>query len=91
MNDLETPQDTPDVAVLDELADALRAAAAAYYDTDAQTMSDTEYDDGIERLRIAAAEDPALAERYADLLSAVAAGQSVGGDVTHTSLMGSME
>ena len=91
MNDLETPVSSPDATTLDELASALRAAAAAYYDTDVQSMSDAEYDDGIEQLRIAATEDPELAERYADLLSAVAAGQSAGGDVTHTSQMGSME
>lgn len=91
MNDLETPATAHDATSLDDLATALRGAAAAYYDTDAQTMSDAEYDDGIERLRIATAEDPALAERFDDLLGAVAAGQSAGGDVTHTSLMGSME
>lgn len=76
---------------LSALADTLRAAARAYYDTDVQQMSDAEYDDGIERLRIAVREDPSLAPEYADLLEAVAGGQSGGGDVVHSSLMGSMD
>ncbi|PFG34670.1 NAD-dependent DNA ligase LigA [Sanguibacter antarcticus] len=94
MNDLETPTPSPGgdaAAALDELAATLRTAASAYYETDAQTMTDAEYDDGIERLRIAAVDHPTLAERFDDLLGSVAAGQSAGGDVTHTSLMGSME
>lgn len=76
---------------LSDLAETLRAAARAYYDTDVLEMSDAEYDDGIERLRIAVAEDPSLAGEFADLLDAVAGGQSAGGDVVHSSLMGSMD
>lgn len=73
------------------LADSLRAAARAYYDTDIELMTDAEYDDGIEQLRIAVAQDPTLAPEFADLLDQVAAGVSAGGDITHSSLMGSMD
>ncbi len=72
------------------LAQRLRAAAAAYYDTDALVMSDAEYDSGIEQLRIAAAQEPSLADGLSDLLGAVAGGQSAGGDVEHPELMGSL-
>lgn len=80
-----------DQTALTSLADRLRAGAKAYYDTDTPLMTDSEYDDGVEQLRIAVATDPALAPRFADLLESVAAGQSAGGDVTHSTLMGSME
>jgi DNA ligase (NAD+) len=73
-----------------KLASRLRAAAAAYYDTDTVLMSDADYDDGIEQLRIAVAEDPGLAGQYADLFNAVSAGTSKGGDVTHCPPMLSM-
>lgn len=73
------------------LAEQLRRAAKAYYDTDDLLMSDAEYDAGIEQLRIAVAEDPALAATYADLFEKVAAGQSGGGDVVHPTMMGSLE
>lgn len=82
-----------DVNELDALADRLREAARAYYDTDTLLMSDLEYDGGIEQLRLAIAEHPTsedLAERWSDLLDEVAAGQSAGGDVEHPTLMGSM-
>lgn len=81
----------PDATELKELADRLREAAHAYYDTDELVMSDAEYDSGIEQLRIAVAEDSALAGEFTDLLDQVAAGQSAGGDVDHPSLMGSMD
>ncbi|GIG20049.1 DNA ligase 2 [Cellulomonas chitinilytica] len=74
-----------------DLADRLRAAAAAYYDTDTLAMSDAEYDAGIEQLRIAVAVDPYFAPAVADLLGAVAAGQSAGGDVEHPTMMGSLD
>ncbi|WP_231907831.1 hypothetical protein [Oerskovia enterophila] len=76
---------------LTALAESLRAAAGAYYDTDELRMSDAEYDSGIEQLRIAVAADPSLAGRFADLLDAVAAGQSAGGDVEHPTMMGSLD
>lgn len=76
---------------LTALADRLRTAAKAYYDTDVELMTDADYDSGIETLRIAVADDPALAPQFTDLLDTVAAGQSAGGDVTHSSLMGSMD
>jgi DNA ligase (NAD+) len=69
----------------------LRTAAKAYYDTDVETMTDATYDQGIETLRIAVAENPSWATDVTDLLTLVAAGQSSGGDVEHTSLMGSMD
>lgn len=57
------------------------SAAAAYYDTDAQLMSDAEYDALIERIEASVAVNP---QWNADgLLEEVAGGQSVGGDVTH--------
>ena len=76
---------------LNELADNLREAARAYYDSAELLMSDEDYDLGIEELRMAAAEDPARAADFSDLLDTVAAGQSAGGDVQHPSLMGSMQ
>jgi DNA ligase (NAD+) len=69
----------------------LRAAAKAYYDTDVELMTDAAYDDGVEALRIAVAQNPSWATDVADLLTQVAAGQSGGGDVEHSSLMGSMD
>lgn len=74
------------------LAEELRAAAAAYYDSSELKMSDAEYDAGIESLAEAAAasEDGKLAGTVSDLLGQVAAGQSAGGEVEHPSLMGSM-
>ena len=74
-----------------QTATELRTAARAYYDSDVETMTDAVYDQGIETLRIAVAEDPSWATDVADLLTLVAAGQSAGGDVEHTSLMGSMD
>lgn len=76
---------------LTDLADSLRGAAKAYYDTDVELMDDAEYDSGIDQLRLAVADDPTLAPEFADLLEQVAAGQSAGGDVAHSSLMGSMD
>ena len=73
------------------LAASLRAAARAYYDSDVELMTDADYDAGIEQLRMVVADDPSLAPHFADLLEKVAAGQSAGGDVTHSSLMGSMD
>jgi len=76
---------------LTALASRLRQAALAYYDTDTLVMTDAEYDAGIETLRIAVADDPSLEGQFNDLLDAVAAGQSAGGDVEHPTLMGSLE
>jgi len=76
---------------LTALASRLRHAALAYYDTDTLVMTDAEYDAGIETLRIAVADDPSLEGQFNDLLDAVAAGQSAGGDVEHPTLMGSLE
>ncbi|GMA31092.1 NAD-dependent DNA ligase LigA [Litorihabitans aurantiacus] len=78
-------------AELTALARRLRAAASAYYDGVEELMSDAEYDAAIDALRAGVAADPALEASVADLLTAVAAGQSKGGDVVHPSLMGSME
>lgn len=80
-----------DMTSLTALAESLRAAAKAYYDGTTELMTDAQYDDGIEQLRIAVIEDPALAPAFADLLEQVAAGQSAGGDVAHSTLMGSMD
>lgn len=79
-----------DTTMMMTLAEELRAAASAYYDSSELTMSDAEYDAGIESLSQAAADDPDLAEAVSDLLGQVAAGQSAGGEVKHPSLMGSM-
>lgn len=85
-----TPTD-PDAVEVSDLARRLRAAAAAYYDGTEQLMSDVEYDASIEVLREAASTDPELESAVADLLTAVAAGQSIGGDVAHPALMGSLD
>lgn len=75
---------------LDALAASLRAAAAAYYDTDTELMSDADYDTGIHQLETAVAHDETLRARFTDLLDTVAGGQSAGGDVTHPVMMGSL-
>lgn len=74
-----------------QTATDLRTAAKAYYDSADETMTDAAYDQGIEALRIAIAENPSWASDVADLLEQVAAGQSSGGDLAHTSHMGSMD
>lgn len=73
------------------LAERLRAAAAAYYDTASELMSDAEYDAGIAVLEARVRKVPADIDEYQDLLRRVAAGQSRGGDVTHPTRMGSLE
>lgn len=75
---------------IDALADKLRQAAKAYYDSDELLMPDAEYDSGIEQLRMTVEEHPECGDAFDDLLLQVAAGQSAGGDVTHPSIMGSM-
>lgn len=73
------------------LAEDLRKAAHAYYNNQEPHLTDAEYDAGIEQLRIAVQEDPALREDFKDLLEEVAAGQVVGGDVEHERRMGSLD
>lgn len=75
---------------LEDLANQLRAAAKAYYNTDEQLMSDDEYDAGIEALQRAVHEDPSLKDSFKDLLEEVAAGQGVVGEATHGVMMGSL-
>jgi DNA ligase (NAD+) len=58
-----------------------RSAAAAYYDTDTQVMSDADYDAIIDRIEATVAIHPEWDD--AGLLDSVAGGQSAGGDVTH--------
>jgi len=70
--------------------EAARKGAAAYYDTDVQTMSDAQYDELIEQ--IAAAEQAHPQWTASDgLLTQVAAGTSSGGDVTHPTPMLSLD
>lgn len=61
------------------------AAAAAYYDTDAQLISDADYDALIERIEASVEANPDWDS--AGLLDQVAGGQSVGGDVVHPTPM----
>lgn len=74
-----------------DLAADLRSAAAAYYDTDVELMTDAEYDTGIEQVRQFVIDNPAQAGDFDDLLNQVAAGQSKADDVKHSTIMGSME
>lgn len=66
-----------------------RAAAAAYYDTGELLMSDAEYDQLLSDIEQAVATHPDWDD--AGLLTAVAAGMSAGGDVTHPQPMGSLD
>ena len=61
---------------------AARAAAAAYYDTDVQTMSDAQYDELIEQIAAAEQAHPEWTASNG-LLTQVAGGISTGGDVAH--------
>lgn len=65
----------------DEAVSAAQSAAAAYYDSDTQIMSDADYDALIDRIQASIDIHPEWDDQ--GLLTAVAAGQSVGGDVTH--------
>lgn len=77
---------------LTQLVATLSAAAAAYYDTDTLTMSDADYDAGIDLVRACLTTHPEWSDELTDaLLGSVAAGQSAGGDVTHPTRMLSME
>lgn len=60
-------------------------AAAAYYDSDTQVISDAEYDALIDQIEVTVSTNPEW--DAAGLLDLVAAGQSSGGDVTHSSPM----
>lgn len=73
---------------LEAIAQRLREAAKAYYETDTLLMSDADYDAGIEALTVA--RDAGRGD-WPDLLDHVAAGQSEGGDIIHPSLMWSMK
>jgi DNA ligase (NAD+) len=76
-------ENTPFLSESDFDAAVVKAmtAAAAYYDTDAQLISDAEYDILIERIEASVAANPTW--NAGGLLAEVAAGQSVGGDVVH--------
>lgn len=67
-----------------------RDAAAAYYDTDRLTMTDSEYDALVERISAYEAAHPDKAVDHG-LTSQVAAGASVGGDVPHPRPMLSLD
>lgn len=71
----------PDRASFDRGVARAQEAAAAYYDTDTQLMADSEYDALIDAIEAAALAHPDWDTR--GLLTAVAAGQSTGGDITH--------
>ncbi len=60
-------------------------AAAAYYDTDTLKLTDAEYDALISRIEASVAANPNWDAE--ELLNAVAAGTSAGGDVVHTIAM----
>jgi DNA ligase (NAD+) len=60
---------------------AAQQAAAAYYDTDSQALTDADYDSLIERIEASVLANPDWDDQ--GLLDAVAAGQSSGGGITH--------
>lgn len=83
---------SPDAqAEYEAVADMLRAAAKAYYDSDTELMSDAEYDAWMDAIRANLADNPSNVDYFGGLLNKVAAGQSKGGDVTHPTRMGSLE
>ena len=59
----------------------VQAAAAAYYDTDTQLLTDVDYDALVEAIE--AAHTVHADWDHAGILSAVSAGASSGGDVVH--------
>lgn len=87
----ETTIPTLNVTAADVLAERLREAARTYYLTDEVTMSDEEFDAGVDALRALMDSDPEAADRYTDLTDRVGFGQAKAGDVTHESMMGSLD
>lgn len=65
-------------------------AADAYYNSDAEVLTDSEYDSLLESIKAYEEENPEHSIEH-DLFTAVAAGTSKGGDVTHAFPMLSME
>lgn len=87
MSNTHTTTPIATTADADALATTLRAAAHAYYQTDAQHMTDAEYDTGIDTLRAYADANPDW-DGATDLLTQVAAGTTpVSGDVIHPTPM----
>jgi DNA ligase (NAD+) len=79
-------------AEFDALVGDLVVAAASYYDSAVLTMTDAEYDAGIDALQAALATHPEWSsDEVTGLLDYVAGGQSVGGDVTHATRMLSLD
>lgn len=75
-------------ADFDALVAELTAAAAAYYDTDTQVMTDAAYDAGLDQVQAAVDANPDWAtDASKALLGQVAAGTSAGGDFTHPERM----
>lgn len=72
---------TPDYAQYKTLVDSAIKAAKAYYDTDVELMSDADYDALLEEIEVIEANTGW--NDAASLLSAVAGGQSEGGDIHH--------
>ena len=77
-----------DKADFDTLVGDLVVAAAAYYDSAVLTMTDAEYDAGIDTLQTTLTAHPEWSsDEVTGLLDYVAGGQSAGGDVTHPERM----
>lgn len=73
-----------------DMIDLAQRAAAAYYDTDTQIISDSEYDDLLDQIDAYEAEHPDEVVDHG-LRRSVAAGVSSGGNITHTVPMLSLE
>lgn len=78
-------------ADFDTAVQIAKDAAAAYYNTDVETMTDAEYDQLIEQITLYADEHPEVGESAEQLLTEVAAGTAGTGDVVHATPMLSLE
>ena len=79
-------------AAFDTAIQQAKDAAAAYYNTDVEVMSDAEYDQLIDQIAIFIEDNPGeINETVEQLLTEVAAGVAVAGDVTHDTPMLSLE
>lgn len=78
-------------ADFDTAIEQVKDAAAAYYNTDVETMTDAEYDQLIDQIALYVEEHPGVGESVEGLLTQVAAGTAVTGDVVHTTPMLSLE
>lgn len=78
-------------ADFDTAIEQVKDAAAAYYNTDIEKMTDAEYDQLIDLISLYVEEHPEVGETVEGLFTEVAAGAAVIGDVVHATPMLSLE